>query len=324
MNRIWEFRFATADELSSLSAWQGSSHWQDSALDDSLPSTDSRVLLACERQSEQFRVLGSIRIEQRIGLDQPRYWYHIGCVVLAAEELGLFQRERTLLLGNDHTGATELSDLQVDRTQLSTSEQSTLQGDLIRTALLLLTLEAAQGNPGKVIYALPGVRDLHRKSPFWEGLGRHFYPGDVDQAQARFGALWLTHVAALLPRHPLIVSLLDPSAQAAIATADSDASELVSALINTGFRAGQHVSLFDAGPVYEAYPEALESPFWRSLPVGIHPQAMPLTPTFVALNLGQSVWKIPACVEQDRLLVSAHTAALSGLAQDQTIWLGAP
>ncbi|MCB1614187.1 MAG: arginine N-succinyltransferase, partial [Xanthomonadales bacterium] len=73
-------------------------------------------------------------------------------------------------------------------------------------------------------------------SPFWQGLGRHFFAGDVAQAQARFGLLWQTHVAALLPRHPLVVSILHESAQAAIGAVDAAAMPWCDALRRAGLR----------------------------------------------------------------------------------------
>lgn len=41
----------------------------------------------------------------------PRVWYHVGCTVHAASELNLFHRQRTLMLGHNHTGASELADI---------------------------------------------------------------------------------------------------------------------------------------------------------------------------------------------------------------------
>ncbi|MEL4419719.1 hypothetical protein AAEH74_22490, partial [Shewanella algae] len=50
----------------------------------------------------------SLLLVPRLGLTLPRYHFHIGRVVHAAQELGLFRVQTTLLLGNDHTGQSEL------------------------------------------------------------------------------------------------------------------------------------------------------------------------------------------------------------------------
>ncbi|HSJ97513.1 MAG TPA: hypothetical protein VLC53_10600, partial [Myxococcota bacterium] len=37
-------------------------------------------------------VAGCVRVRRAIGLDRPRFWYHVGCAVHAAPELELFHR----------------------------------------------------------------------------------------------------------------------------------------------------------------------------------------------------------------------------------------
>lgn len=215
---------------------------------------DDRLLLAVSGA----RVLGCLRVRRRIGLEHPRYWFHVGFRVHAAAELAMFRRERTLLLGNDHTGAAELSEFALHPAVADAALQAALASALIGAALAWL----AQQAPGaddlpKVIAALPGPRDADGSAPFWNGLGRHFYGGDVDQALARFGALWQTHVAALLPRHPLVVSVLHADVQAAIGAIHPDARVWADALAAAGLRAGQHIGLHDGGPVYEAHRDLL-------------------------------------------------------------------
>jgi arginine N-succinyltransferase len=350
-SRVIQYRFADADELSTFGPWREGADWESHA--------DSRVLLACEMhvdasasaisqvlpwqhdikgatrlRSGMKQVLGGIRIQSRIGLRQPRYWYHIGCVVRAAAELGMFQRERTLLLGNDLTGASELSELYLNAAALSPAEHSALTQNLVRAALYILQRELASDEPAepvstsfaatstRVICALSGVRNQDHDSPFWEGLGRHFYPGDVTQAQAHFGSLWQTHVAALLPRHPLVASLLNTTAQAAIATAHTDMRDLQNALVRSGFQIGQHVTLFDAGPVYEIQLEAGEpASNWSQRNVRIAAQLQPSQTTLMSTALDPLIWQIDAQERNAELLMSSETAALLSLRDDQTVWV---
>ena len=65
---------------------------------------DEQLLLALTASAP----LACLRVQRHVGLGDPRYWFHVGCRVHAASELGMFRRERTLLLGNDHTGAAEI------------------------------------------------------------------------------------------------------------------------------------------------------------------------------------------------------------------------
>jgi arginine N-succinyltransferase len=267
-------------------------------------------------------VLGGIRLQRRIGIDQPRYWYHMGCVVHAAAELGLFQRERTLLLGNDLTGAFELSELHFDSTQLTPAEQTQFMQQLLHVALAIFAQELpAQQSAEKVIFALPGLRDANGSAPFWEGLGRHFYPGDVTAAQARFGNVWLTHVAALLPRHPLVVSLLTQAAQNAIGETNAHAQPLRAALANSGFRAGQHVTLFDAGPVFETILTSEQAaPRWRKVSLAITEQIVAAS-TFLCTQWGTQLWRIAAQLDTQTLHATPDTALALGLQAGASVWV---
>jgi arginine/ornithine N-succinyltransferase beta subunit len=95
----------------------------------------------------------------------------------------------------------------------------------------------------RLIAELPGVRDTASRSPFWQGLGRHFHSGDAQADATRFGAeAWRAHVAALLPRQLIYISFLarDASVQAQRA-----------ALERARLRFAEHVRIDDGGPVVE-------------------------------------------------------------------------
>ena len=266
MNAVWQVRLAKSEDIAALSAFLPPATLELS--DPSEHQADDQWLVAVPMAAAlQSTAMGCIRVRRNIGLDQPRYWYHVGCVVHAAPDLGLFHRQRTLLIGNDYTGCTELTDIATHDRKLDISQRRMLTRLLVRSALLLLhrdhLLPFSEANPSlpaptnKIIAGLPGLSDDLGIAPFWQGLGRHFYAGDIRLAQARFGALWLTHVAALLPRHPLVASLLNESAQAAIGCVHPDAAVLQDALTELGLRAGEHVNLYDAGPVFEGDLELL-------------------------------------------------------------------
>ena len=270
INTIWQMRPVQSNDIAALSSLLAQATLE--AIDPAEQNCDDQWLVALPitastSGASEPSILGCIRIRRNIGLAQPRYWYHVGSVVHAAPDLGLFHRQQTLLLGNDHTGCTELSDICTSSQQLAASQQSMLTRLLIKAALLRVQQDSlgpqnetrmqsaamAQASADRVIVGLPGLSDCAGVAPFWQGLGRHFYTGDVRLAQARFGEAWLSHVAALLPRHPLVASLLDESAQAAIGAMHADANLLCEVLIEAGMRAGEHVSLYDAGPVYEGH-----------------------------------------------------------------------
>jgi arginine N-succinyltransferase len=231
-----------------------------------LPSGPHEHLLLAGDGAAGAGVLGLVRLRPAVGLDRPRVSYHVGCNVHAAPELGLFHRQRTLLLGHDHTGASELADLAVAADGVPLAVRAAVLQQLLAAALLTLAAERAQHAP-RLIAELPGVRDSSGRSPFWQGLGRHFYAGDPAAAAAEHGPAWRSLVAALLPRQVIYAAFLPPEAQAAIAQTAPSARLLLEALEAAGLRYGHHVNVDDAGPVLEAecdqLPGVVQARVWR-------------------------------------------------------------
>jgi arginine N-succinyltransferase len=202
--------------------------------------------------AEDARGIGAaLRLRGPIGLQRPRHWYHVGCVVHAVPELQLFRRQATLLLCNDHTGASELADA-VHHPARDAAEQAGAWQVLLHAARTHLAATRAQQG-GALIAELPGLRDVQGRSPFWHGLGRHFHAGDPDEVLRRHGPEGRAHLAALLPRQPVYCTFLSEAAQAALAQAAPAARVWMQALADTGLRYSHHVDILDGGPVLEAH-----------------------------------------------------------------------
>jgi len=195
--------------------------------------------------------LATLTLRSAIGLRQPRVWYHVGCTVHAARELNLFHRQRTLLLGHDHTGASELAEIDWVRAEVPLATQATALHALVRAALAHIATRRGD-YADRLIVELPGLRDSAGQSPFWAGLGRHFYAGDPRDAAALHGPGWRTLVAALLPRQPIYASFLPEAAQAAIGQVHPQALVLREVLEDFGLRYSNHVNVEDAGPLLDA------------------------------------------------------------------------
>ncbi|MEJ6003011.1 arginine N-succinyltransferase [Paucibacter soli] len=230
------------------------------------PDSDAAVLVQWRNQTgarvepalaegEQWLLLADaddrpqacLRLRARLGLNLPRYSYHLGRAVHAAQELGLFQCQATLLLGNDHTGESELADLACAP---ELREPAAALGQLIEAALALIAGQReAYGE--RLLVELAGQRDAQGTSPFWRGLGAFFYPGDAAEAEARLGEAWRSHLAALLPRQTLYLSFLDEAAQAAAGQVGSAGQAALAALRAQGFAASSHLRIDDGGPIWE-------------------------------------------------------------------------
>lgn len=236
-------REATAADLPLLALWLGA---QVPHL--ALPEAPHEHLLVA--QDAQGRPRATLRLVPAIGLRLPRPCYHVGCVVHAAPDLGLFHQQPTLLLGHDLTGAAELADTAHDGQLEEPALQQAWQ-TLVESALGFIAAEPARYGT-RLVAELPGVTDAAGQSPFWQGLGRHFYTGDPQAAQGEHGRAWVSHVAALMPRHPLLASLLPEAAQAAVGMAAESAEALQDVLLARGLRPAQHVRIDDGGPILEA------------------------------------------------------------------------
>ena len=120
--------------------------------------------------SRDTRVVGICAIEAAVGLSEPWYNYHVGTLVHASRTLGVYTVTPTLFLANDHTGHSELCSLFLDQ-----AYRIGKNGALLSKSRLLFIAEFAHLFADKVIAELRGKLDEKGLSPFWEGLGRHFF-----------------------------------------------------------------------------------------------------------------------------------------------------
>jgi len=281
----------------------------------------AQVHLQVRAASADGPVLAEARLAAAIGLAVPRFWFHVGCTVHASTSLGLFQRQRTLLLGNDHTGASELA------LQGAAGEAAALQLAL-HGALLLLAQQRARFAP-RLLAELPGVRDAAGRSPFWDGLVRHFHAGEPADAARRGGEHWRAGVAALLPRQPVYTAFLGAEVQAAIAQVPPEALALRELLEHAGLRYGHHVCIDDGGPVLEAetdtVPAVAGSRQWLlAAPDEAAAQGTPHWLLAGADGQAARALRAPAVVHADRLVLTPASARLLRLAAGERVraWPG--
>ena len=98
-----------------------------------------------------------------------------------------------------------------------------------------------------------GKLDADGKSPFWEGLGRHFFAMEYTTADYLTGIGQKSFVAELMPRHPVYVNLLPEAARAVIGEVHADTQPARAMLEQEGFRYEGYVDIFDAGPTLECF-----------------------------------------------------------------------
>ena len=212
------------------------------------------VLEEAGRTLARSRVVGISAIEAAVGLDEPWYNYRVGTLVHASRALDVYGAVPTLFLSNDHTGHTELATLFVDQ-----AFRSGHNGPLIAKSRFLFIAEFAQRFGDKVIAELRGKLDDEGRSPFWEGLGRHFFAMEYSTADYLTGIGQKSFIAELMPKHPVYVNLLPPSARAAIGAVHADTAPARRMLEQEGFRYEGYVDIFDAGPTVEAFRDNIDA-----------------------------------------------------------------
>ena len=204
--------------------------------------------------SASGRVVGICAIEAAVGLKEPWYNYHVGTLVHASRMLGVYTAAPTLFLANDHTGHSELCSLFLDQ-----AYRRGKNGPLLAKSRLLFIAEFAERFAPKVIAELRGRLEPDGKSPFWEGLGRHFFAMEYSTADYLTGLGQKAFIAELMPKHPVYVHLLPASARDAIAAVHADTAPARVMLEQEGFRYEGYVDIFDAGPTVECFRENIDA-----------------------------------------------------------------
>lgn len=198
--------------------------------------------------SDTGQVGGICALEAAVGLKEPWYNYRVGTIVHASDELGVYSRHETLFLSNDHTGYSELCTL-----FLHPDFRANRNGGLLSKSRFLFLAQFPQLFGKTVVAEMRGVSDADGRSPFWEGLGRHFFSIDFAEADYLTGVGQKAFVAELMPKHPVYVDFLPADAQAVIGKTHDNTRPAVAMLESEGFRYEGYVDIFDAGPTVQAY-----------------------------------------------------------------------
>ncbi len=181
------------------------------------------------------------------GLKEAFYSYKLGTVVHASRELNVYNKVPTLYLSNDYTGCTELCTLFLDA-----DYRKNQNGKLLSKCRFLFMADFPSRFSEKVIAEMRGVSDEDGHSPFWEGLGRHFFSMDFSQADFLSGTGNKVFIAELMPKHPVYVNLLSDETRNAIGKVHESTGPALNMLEKEGFSFQKYVDIFDAGPTVEA------------------------------------------------------------------------
>ena len=192
------------------------------------------------------RMAGVCAIKGAVGLTEPFYNYRIGTLVHSSRELDIFTRMDTLYLSNDLTGSTELCSL-----FLHPDYRVGNNGKWLSKSRFLFIAQFPHLFTEKLIAEMRGFQAEDGSSPFYEGLGRHFFKMDFDHVDDLTALGKKSFIAELMPRQPLYVAYLPEDAQAVIGKVHRSTAPARRLLEQEGMHFEGYIDIFDAGPVLQ-------------------------------------------------------------------------
>jgi arginine N-succinyltransferase len=208
---------------------------------------EQRDYMFVMEDTDSGRLAGVCAIKGAVGMEEPFYNYRIGTLVHSSRELDVFTRMETLYLSNDLTGSTELCSL-----FLHPDYRGGTNGKLLSKSRFLFIAQFPHLFTEKLIAEMRGYQAPDGSSPFYEGLGRHFFKMNFDHVDDLTSLGKKSFIAELMPRQPLYVAYLPEAAQEVIGKVHLSTAPARRLLEQEGLHFEGYVDIFDAGPVLQA------------------------------------------------------------------------
>jgi arginine N-succinyltransferase len=215
------------------------------SFEESIPPEERDYMFVMEDTASQ-KLAGVCAIKGAVGLAEPFYNYRIGTLVHSSRELDVFTRMETLYLSNDLTGATELCSL-----FLLPAYRTGYNGKWLSKSRFLFIAQFQHLFTEKIIAEMRGYQDESGVSPFYEGLGRHFFKMDFNHVDDLTALGKKSFIAELMPRQPLYVDYLPADAQEVIGKVHRSTLPARKLLEQEGMHFEGYIDIFDAGPVLQ-------------------------------------------------------------------------
>lgn len=195
---------------------------------------------------ERREVAGTCGIISKVGGFQPFYCYDVRRERFSHEPLKIGHEVEILSPNINYNGPSEICCL-----FLRPEFRRGGLGRLLSLSRFHFMAEFKKRFDQTVIAELRGVTE-NRRSPFWDGVARHFFQMEFRRADFLSGLEDREFISRLMPKHPLYVPLLPSEAQKAIGKAHRAAEPALKMLLGEGFQFLGQVDIFDAGPIVEA------------------------------------------------------------------------
>ena len=222
------------------------------AFEERTPANDRLYFFVLEDE-ENGELAGCCAIEGQVGHEVPFYNYRLGTLAHSSVQLDLHRTIDTLFLSSDHTGDAEVCSLFLRPQYRGEANKHLRNGALLSKARWLFIAQFRDRFPEKVLAEMRGVFDEQNRSPFWESLGKHFFPMDFSEADRLTGLGQKSFIGELMPRFPIYTTFMAEEARACIGQVHRHTKPALEMLKKEGLRWEGYIDIFDGGPTVEAY-----------------------------------------------------------------------
>lgn len=192
-------------------------------------------------------LVGVSALAARVGGFEPWYSYQIRPERFTHKPLKVDKDIPVLHLKQEHRGPSEICSL-----FLRADHRRGGGGRLLSLSRFLFIGAHPKRFTPTIIAEMRGYIDQTGRSPFWEAVGRHFFPFDFYAADVLSGLGEKDFIADLMPRHPIYLPLLGADVQAVVGRVHHDTEPALALLRAEGFVQTDEVDIFDAGPLLRA------------------------------------------------------------------------
>jgi len=185
---------------------------------------------------------GTCGVFARTGITNPLIYYKLETLPEPSQTLPVQKKIQILRPVSHKNGPTEICALYI-----APEWRREGFGRLLSLSRFLFLANFADRFEGTVFAEMRGVITKDEKSPFWEGLGRHFLNIDYSEIIA-FQENGNRSIYEVMPQYPIYVSLLSKEAQKVIGKTHINTKPALNMLTKEGFHFTGEVDIFDAGP----------------------------------------------------------------------------
>lgn len=200
------------------------------------------------------KIIGTSAIEACASYESPFYNYEVATIVQKSTAFNKEKHHTVLFLENNYQDASVLGALYLDPIY-----RGLKRGEFLSRARCLFIAEFPHLFSEIVISEMRGLFDQAGNSPFWEGLGSHFFDMDFNTANKIRSTEGSQIITDLMPIHPIYSELLSQEAQDAIAKTHANTAAAKHVLEKEGFSYRRYIDIFDAGPILETEKKSIKS-----------------------------------------------------------------